>query len=80
MEKYEHLNFKLPTFSFQTDKRLFENAESIYFAGKCVTALAADQQAIKHTGKTILTTELAELYNLKDIDGSESTFDCVGLV
>jgi hypothetical protein len=32
--------------------------------------LASDPNAIKHTGKTLLTTELASLYNIKDVDGS----------
>jgi dehydrogenase/reductase SDR family protein 1 len=43
--------------------------ESPQFVGRCVAALAGDKNAIKDTGKILITAELAESYGITDIDG-----------
>ncbi|KAI6196258.1 hypothetical protein M3Y94_01086800 [Aphelenchoides besseyi] len=55
----------------KTDASFFENAESIYFAGKCIVSLATDPKAIRFTGRTLTTAELADTYELVDIDGAK---------
>jgi len=45
------------------------NSESPDFIGRAVAALAADPDAIRHTGKTLVAATLAEEYGFTDIDG-----------
>ncbi|KAI1702474.1 short chain dehydrogenase domain-containing protein [Ditylenchus destructor] len=51
-------------------KAFFAAGESIEFPGKCVVALAADQNKQEVTGRILTTELLGEKYNLKDIDGA----------
>ena len=46
-----------------------ENSESPLFVGRAVAALASDGRILKKTGKTLLTSMLAEEYGFTDIDG-----------
>ncbi|WP_425449137.1 SDR family NAD(P)-dependent oxidoreductase [Dethiothermospora halolimnae] len=48
-----------------------ENMETPRFVGRCVGALAEDKDAIKDTGKILLTGEVAEHYGFTDIDGKK---------
>lgn len=48
-----------------------EEMESIEFAGKCIGALALDEQLIKDTGKIFITAEVAEKYGFTDYDGKQ---------
>lgn len=43
--------------------------ESPQFVGRCIAALASDKNAIKDTGKILITAEVAESYGITDIDG-----------
>ena len=61
---------------FQTDPKLFEKGESIFFSGKCVAALAADPNVLASTGRVLTTTELAERYELRDVDGCKKFCFC----
>jgi NAD(P)-dependent dehydrogenase (short-subunit alcohol dehydrogenase family) len=45
------------------------NSESPDFIGRAVVALAADPDAIRHTGKILVTASLAQDYGFTDIDG-----------
>ncbi|KAI1712973.1 short chain dehydrogenase domain-containing protein [Ditylenchus destructor] len=51
-------------------KSIFATGESIEFPGKCVVALAVDQNKQKVTGRILTTDALGKKYNLKDIDGA----------
>ncbi|KAI1702472.1 short chain dehydrogenase domain-containing protein [Ditylenchus destructor] len=51
-------------------KSIFAAGESIEFPGKCVVALAADQNKQQVTGRILTTDVLGKKYNLKDIDGA----------
>ncbi|KAI1712972.1 short chain dehydrogenase domain-containing protein [Ditylenchus destructor] len=51
-------------------KSVFATGESIEFPGKCVVAVAADQDKQKVTGRILTTDALGKKYNLKDIDGA----------
>jgi len=46
-----------------------ENGCSPEFPGLVIAALSNDADAIKHSGGTFITAELAQHYNLTDIDG-----------
>ena len=46
------------------------HAESQRFTGRAVSALAADPEVMRHSGKALASRELAELYGFKDVDGS----------
>ncbi|MFH4982605.1 hypothetical protein AB6A40_009314 [Gnathostoma spinigerum] len=48
---------------------LFDNGESVDFAGKCVVALATDPNIMKKTGHVLTTTGLAKEYGLFEDDG-----------
>ena len=50
-------------------KSIFENAESVEFAGKAIVKLAEDPQRIKKTGKIVLVSDLATEYKFTDDDG-----------
>lgn len=45
--------------------------ESPQFVGRCVAALAKDENAIMDTGKILITAEVAERYGFTDIDGKQ---------
>jgi dehydrogenase/reductase SDR family member 1 len=46
------------------------NSESPDFIGRAVAALAADDAAMRHTGKVLVAAELGDLYGFTDIDGA----------
>lgn len=45
--------------------------ESPQFVGRCVEALANDENAINETGKIMITAEIAEHYGFTDMDGRQ---------
>jgi dehydrogenase/reductase SDR family member 1 len=45
------------------------NSESPDFVGRAVAALAADDAAVRHTGKVLVAAALADIYGFTDIDG-----------
>jgi dehydrogenase/reductase SDR family protein 1 len=45
--------------------------ETPRFVGRCVAALAGDENAIENTGRILITAELAEHYGFSDIDGKQ---------
>lgn len=47
--------------------------ESPQFVGRCVAALATDDNAIKETGEILITAEVAQRYGFTDIDGKQPT-------
>ena len=47
------------------------NMESPQFTGRCIAALANDQDIINETGKILITAELAEKYGFTDINGKQ---------
>jgi len=51
-------------------KKMFEQGESIEFAGKCIVAIASDPNLMKKTGRILTSGDLADEYNLVDIDGT----------
>jgi len=53
----------------KASKKVFEDGESIEFAGKAVAALAADPDHIRKTGKILLTADLAREYSFVDDNG-----------
>ncbi|KAJ1360350.1 Dehydrogenase reductase SDR member 1 [Parelaphostrongylus tenuis] len=53
---------------YQLDKT-FEQSESAEFVGKAVVALAGDRNIQEKSGKVLMTYDLANEYNFKDIDG-----------
>lgn len=44
-------------------------AETPRFCGRAVTALAADEQVLRLTGRAVTARELAERYGFTDVDG-----------
>lgn len=46
-----------------------QEMESPQFVGRCVAALALDNQAIKHSGSVLITGEIAKQYGFTDING-----------
>ncbi|XP_060094463.1 dehydrogenase/reductase SDR family member 1 [Heteronotia binoei] len=57
---------------FQTLKeKLSSMAESIEVSGKCVVGLATDPKIMRHSGKVVLSPELAQRYGFKDVDGKD---------
>lgn len=47
------------------------NAESPQFTGRAVAALAADPEALRHTGQVRVVAELAREYGFTDVDGRQ---------
>ena len=45
------------------------NSESPDFIGRAVAALAADGEALRHTGKVLVAAALAQEYGFTDVDG-----------
>lgn len=48
---------------------MFENAESVEFAGQAIAKLAMDPKRIEKTGKIVLVCDLAREYGFTDEDG-----------
>jgi dehydrogenase/reductase SDR family protein 1 len=48
----------------------FSRAESLYFTGRAVAALAADEGKIERTGRALVSRELADEFGFTDIDGN----------
>jgi hypothetical protein len=48
---------------------VFENSESIEFAGKAIAHLAADSNYLAKTGRILFTCDLAKEYGFVDDDG-----------
>ena len=55
-------------------EKLFSEAPSIYFPGKCVVALAADKNVMQRSGDIVTETELASHYGLVDDSGTVKSF------
>jgi len=51
------------------DKNLFEEGETIEYAGKCVEHLAADSNKLRKTGRVLLSVDLGEEYGFVDVNG-----------
>ncbi|XP_053126649.1 dehydrogenase/reductase SDR family member 1 [Hemicordylus capensis] len=56
---------------FETLKEKMAIAESTEVSGKCVVGLASDPQIMSHSGKVLLTPDLARRYHFKDVDGKD---------
>ncbi|WP_371805921.1 SDR family NAD(P)-dependent oxidoreductase [Candidatus Lokiarchaeum ossiferum] len=52
----------------------FEFTESTRYVGRAIVALAIDPERIKHTGKVLTTSELAQLYQFTDLDGTQPEY------
>ncbi|XP_007442487.1 dehydrogenase/reductase SDR family member 1 [Python bivittatus] len=52
-------------------ERLVDMAETPEVSGKCVVALASDPQVMRHSGKVVLSPDIARLYRFKDVDERE---------
>ncbi|XP_062578618.1 dehydrogenase/reductase SDR family member 1-like [Saccostrea cucullata] len=65
----EHVDQMLQTSTSARQKKMFEGAESVEYAGKCIVALANDPNVMSKSGKVLMTPELGQEYNLRDIDG-----------
>lgn len=50
---------------------VFENGETIEYAGKAVVALATDPKIMKKSGRILMTADLGYEYGFKDINGKE---------
>ncbi len=47
----------------------FSRAESLYFTGRAVAALAADARVIERTGRALVSRALADEFGFSDVDG-----------
>jgi NAD(P)-dependent dehydrogenase (short-subunit alcohol dehydrogenase family) len=45
------------------------DSESPQFLGRCVAALAADPDVLRHSGRALVAAEVAEEYGVTDVDG-----------
>nr|XP_060609210.1 dehydrogenase/reductase SDR family member 1 [Anolis sagrei ordinatus] len=52
-------------------ERLSTMAESPEVSGKCIVALASDPDVMRHSGKVLLSPDLARQYGFRDVDGKE---------
>jgi NAD(P)-dependent dehydrogenase (short-subunit alcohol dehydrogenase family) len=48
----------------------FSRAESQRFTGRAVAALAADPERHRHSGRALISRDLADVYGFTDVDGS----------
>jgi dehydrogenase/reductase SDR family protein 1 len=48
----------------------FSRAESLYFTGRAVAALAADEKILERTGRALVSRNLADEYAFTDVDGT----------
>ncbi|RNA30988.1 dehydrogenase reductase SDR family member 1-like [Brachionus plicatilis] len=54
-------------------KKVFEQGESIEFAGKCIVSLAQDKNLSKYTSKVVIAADYARAHGIKDVDGRQIT-------
>lgn len=54
-------------------KKVFEQGESIEFAGKCIVSLAQDENLSKYTSKVVIAADYARAHGIKDVDGRQIT-------
>lgn len=47
----------------------FSRAESLYFTGRAIAALAADEKCLERSGRALVSRELADEFGFTDIDG-----------
>lgn len=47
----------------------FSRAESLYFTGRAVASLAADERVIERTGRALVSRALADEFGFTDVDG-----------
>jgi len=47
----------------------FSGAESLYFTGRAIAALATDEKILERTGRALVSRELAEEFGFSDVDG-----------
>lgn len=47
----------------------FSRAESLFFTGRAVAALAADEHVLERSGQALVSRELAEEFGFSDVDG-----------
>lgn len=52
-------------------KKVFEQGESIEFAGKCIVSLAQDKHLPKYSSKVVIAADYARAHGIKDIDGRQ---------
>jgi len=50
-------------------KKVFDEGETIEYAGKCVAHLAADTNIMQKTSRILITSDLGDTYGFTDIDG-----------
>jgi len=60
---------KMKSGSTSDMKQMFDDGETIEFAGRAVVHLAADENRIEKTGKVLVAADLASEYGFTDIDG-----------
>lgn len=51
-------------------KWMFDHGETTEFAGKAISHLLLDAEVIKRTGQILSTTDLADEFNFRDVDGT----------
>ncbi|XP_061479662.1 dehydrogenase/reductase SDR family member 1 [Rhineura floridana] len=59
-------------------KKLATIGETTEVSGKCIVGLASDPHVMRHSGKVLLSPDLARLYQFKDVDGRD-VFNYVSL-
>jgi len=52
-------------------KKVFQHGETPEFSGKCIVKLAADPNIIDKTSKILMTCDLGDEYDLKDLNGKK---------
>ncbi|XP_013381817.1 dehydrogenase/reductase SDR family member 1 [Lingula anatina] len=62
-------DLKLPGIKPEVVKKIFENGETPQFAGMCIAKLALDPNIMQKTGKVLMTSDLANEYDLTDVNG-----------
>lgn len=71
----EHLKqlYDLDDYNYR-DKEGFETTESTRYVGRGIVHLAADEDVMQHSGKIMTTSELADLYDFTDLDGTKPAY------
>merc|ERR1711953_433727 len=67
--KTEHIEENVLTSSDNDAGKVFEDAETVEFAGQAIVNLATDSKRIEKTGKIHLVCDLAQEYGFTDDDG-----------
>ncbi|XP_072853620.2 dehydrogenase/reductase SDR family member 1-like [Pogona vitticeps] len=65
----EHAEKKSTPLSQVLNEKVDIMGESPEVSGKCVVGLATDPHVMRHSGKVLLSPDLARLYKFKDVDG-----------